>query len=314
MTILKEKVKFSISAALVVVFFGFGCGKGGPGDQKAPDAAVWYDAGEDDDAEPVTDAAPDDGEVAEDGDVTGVQTIDATTLRHEEIPFVMGQTYVDLRGGEEYVRAHIPKADSLPREFLWDGDGLVDGGSALSLIAPVTDLPLFFYDGVSETGVTEELAEAVMTMGYTDVYILEGGIESWRALGFYEDINTPGVYQFHYDPIPENHYIVDNMPEADYTELHITGALNVDTDLVYVDGEFVNDGQVLLDAIPCTAETIIFYCINPGCAASEKASEAAEKLSCYDNTQILHYPEGLEGWQDMGYPTSCGTEPDGPCR
>ena len=312
MTNLEHKVKSSVSAALVLVFLGFGCGKGGPGDEKAPDAAVWYDAGEDEDAETVSDAAHD-GEVAGDGDVPGVQTIDATSLRHDEIPFVMGQTYVDLRDGEEYVRAHIPKAESLPREFLWDGDGLVDGGSALSLIAPVTDLPLFFYDSVSETGVAEELAEAVMEMGYTDVYVLEGGIESWRALGFYEDINTPGVYQFHYDPIPENHYIIDTMPEADYIERHITGALNVDTDLVYVDGEFINGGQVLLDAIPCTAEVIIFYCINSGCAASEKASEASEELSCYNNTKILHYPEGLEGWQAMGYQTSCGTEPDGPC-
>lgn len=285
-----------------------GCGKGGPGDQKPPDAAVWFDAAADD-------AGLDGGSDAEtsDGDVSGLQNISAESLRYEQIPFVMGQTYIDLRSGEEHARSHIPKAKSLPVEHLWDGSGLVDGGSALLMLAPVLDLPLFFYSDVSEMDVTLTVAENVLTMGYTDVYILEGGIESWREHGFYEDINTGGVYMFHYDPIPEGHFIVDAMPQADYIELHITGALNVDAEQVYVDGELINGGQVLLDAIPCSADTIVFYCINIGCPASGMLAEAAEQLSCYNDTRILHYPEGLEGWQATGHPVSCGLEPDGPC-
>ncbi len=299
---------FCMTVLLTVAAVLQACGKGGPGDLKPIDAAVWFDAALDD-------AGIDGGSdaVSADGDVGGVGTISAEELRYEQIPFVMGQTYVDLRAGEDYARSHIPKARSLPVEQLWDGSGLVDGGSALSMIAPVTDLPLFFYSGAAETDLVSEVAEAVLAMGYTDVYVLEGGIESWREHGFYEDINIAGVHAFHYDPIPEGHYIVDAMPQEDYIDLHITGALNVDAEQVYVDGELIDGGQVLLDAVPCSAEVVIFYCVNIGCAASGALSEAVEQLSCYDETRILHYPEGLEGWQNAGYPLSCGLEPDGPC-
>lgn len=290
-----------------------GCGKGGPGDNKAPDAAVWFDASHDGDSSVEADADDIDAEVSQDAEVTEVQTVDATTLRHEQVPFVMGQTYIDLRDPADYGESHIPKAKNLPAELLWDGAALVEGGSALQTLAPVTDLPVYFYDVAANQATTEAIAEAVLDAGYTDVFVLEGGLEAWRSFGFYEDIKTAGVYNLHYNPIPQNHYIVDTMPEADYTTGHITGALNVDTEKFYVDGDLINGGQVLLDAIPCTAEVVIFYCINEGCSASEKASEAAEILSCYDNTTILHYPAGLVAWEGMTYPVSCGTEPDGAC-
>jgi rhodanese-related sulfurtransferase len=301
-----------LAAFIATGFLLVGCGLGGPGDNKAPDAAVWFDAAVDSGE---IDGGEIDSDVEVDADVATVQSIDATTLRYQEIPYVMGQTYIDLREPANYHEAHIPHAANIPEGQLWDGNGLIDSGQPLLDEAPVQDLPLFFYHWAASQATVEAIAQAAIDMGYSDVYVLEGGLDSWRDTGFYEDITTQGILAFHYGPIPATHYIVDTMDATSYEQDgHITGAINLDTTLFYENGQLIDGGQVLLDAIPCSAEAIIFYCINEGCPASEKACEAAELLECYfPSSHILHYPGGLEEWQAGSYPVSCGPTPDGPC-
>jgi rhodanese-related sulfurtransferase len=290
---------------------GVGCGLGGPGDKDEPDAQVWYDAA-DVDAAPESDATLD-AEPEIDATVSEVQTIDATELREQEIPYIMGQTYVDLREAVDYNEGHIPRATNIPTDTLWDGSALVDGGDALETAAPVQDLPLFLYGWSAAQPTTEAIADAAVDLGYSDVYVLTGGIEAWRAAHFYEDINTQGILAHHYNPIPQNHFIVDTMDATSYAEGHITGALNIDTSLFFHDGQLIDNGQALLDQVAGAATAIVFYCINEGCSASEEACEAAELIEAYAETRIFHYPGGFERWENTANPVSCGTDPEGAC-
>lgn len=291
--------------ALMVVFCTSGCPIGSP-NQPDEDSSVYRDAAQDalvDGSADVPDAAPPE-----------VQHISAVDLYEDEIPYRMGQWFLDLRPPGEYLVSFIPRANNLPEADLWDGQGLVNGGQALLTLIQVHDLPVFFYHHAASQATVEAIAEAALGIGYSDVWVLDGGIEAWRAQNYYEDITVAGVETYHY-PIPANEYIVDTMDATYYEdEGHITGAPNLDT-LFWYDGgakQLVNNGQALLNLIPCTATTIIFYCVNQACHSSTEAAVGIRLLSCYDNATILHFAQGLERWIANSNPVSCCTDPNGP--
>ncbi len=281
------------SMVAVVALVGWSCGVGGPGTAK--DSGV-LDSG------PDVDAAP-----------PSVRTMEPQTLRYDEIPVERGQKFVDLRPKTDWENGHVPRAIDVPMADLWDGSALVSGGACLLAVAPVLDRRLVLYGTGQDDDQVRALAQAVLGLGYTDVWVLHGGMAAWRSAHFYEDIELDGLRSDHYDPIPAGDRIIDAMSSATYVEGHIPGALNLDANLIWDSGseQPIDGGQALEDLVGCDISNVIFYCVNAACHASTVSCWVAEGMDCFSQTRILHFAAGTEGWRGAGLPLSCGDQPDG---
>lgn len=291
------------------------CGIGGPGESNnnnlvRPDASV--------DAEVPTDGG-------NNNNSPQVQTLTVHELREDYLYETLGQTIVDLRDLAQCQRAHIPRAYCLPEEELWDGSGFVSGAGALYAVTTTEVNPVIFYSTEDRASTVQDIAEASLGLGFTDVYVVQGGIEAWRILGWYEDISRQGILDLYYtsdasdNPIPEGVFIVDTMDAPTYAKDnpitpgvggHIKCALNIDGNDLWYGGELQPGAAALLAsvALPEDDPVLIFYCINAGCASSEAASFASEALGY---PTILHYKEGLEDWEGSGRLVVEGTSPCG---
>ncbi|MGH7355714.1 MAG: rhodanese-like domain-containing protein [Candidatus Rokuibacteriota bacterium] len=89
---------------------------------------------------------------------------------------------LDLRERGAYERGHVFRATSLPRRLLeW----------RLSALVPARRTPLAIYDA---DGALADLARPTLAaMGYTDVRLLQGGLDAWRAAGLpvVQGLNVP---------------------------------------------------------------------------------------------------------------------------
>jgi rhodanese-related sulfurtransferase len=84
-----------------------------------------------------------------------------------------GVIVVDVRSLAAYDQAHLPEARHIPLEELAERAGELDGNQAIVL----------YVLSSSESGA----ARAAMTLyalGFTDVAVLEGGIQRWYAEGY----------------------------------------------------------------------------------------------------------------------------------
>lgn len=52
-------------------------------------------------------------------------------------------------------------------------------------------------------------------------------------------------------------------------------------------------------AIPDKSQKVVVYCSNVKCPASRKLGKL---LKSYGYTNVIEYPEGIQGWADTGYP------------
>ncbi|MDX9999917.1 MAG: rhodanese-like domain-containing protein [Polyangia bacterium] len=291
------------------------CGIGGPGDNNNNNLQR-PDSGADS-------AVPDGG--GNNNNATSVQSLTVEELRADYIFETLGQTIVDLRGAIECQLAHIPDAYCVPEEELWDGSAFIGNAGALTVLTTAEVNPLIFYGSASQSQIAQDIAEAALGLGYSDVYVVEGGIEAWRAKGWYQDISRQGILEAYYtsdaseNPIPDGVFIVDTMDAQTYAQQdpfnpgvggHIKCAVNVDGNELWYGGELKEDAAALLEALGSVQEdpTFIFYCVNSGCASSEAASFAAEALGY---SKVLHYSEGLEDWQGSGHLVVTGTDPCG---
>lgn len=314
-----------LRSPLRVLFLGLlalglaACGIGGPGDNNNNNNLHRPDAGTDS-------AVPDDGGGNNNNNSTPeVHTLTVQELRADYIYETLGQTIVDLRDRADCQLAHIPEAFCLPEEELWDGSAFVSNAGALTVITTAEVNPVIFYGTAAQAQTALDIAEATLGLGYSDVYVVEGGIEAWRAEGWYQDISREGILAAYYtsdasdQPIPDGVFIVDTMDPLTYAQNdpdnpgvggHIKCALNVNGNDLWYDGALKTGADALLAAIavPGDDPTFIFYCVNKGCASSEAASFAAEALGY---AKILHYGEGLEDWESGGHVVITGTSPCG---
>lgn len=89
-----------------------------------------------------------------------------------------------------------------------------------------------------------------------------------------------------------NRYLlVDVLSPQSYQSRHLPTAVNIP-----FGANFVNQVSERLSAGKDT--TIIVYCMSSTCTISPAASAALERAG-FKN--ILHYKDGLAGWQDAGY-------------
>ncbi len=309
----------TLTTAVLLTVVLTACGVGGPGDDN-DDAAV-QDAQTQNDSTVNQDGTA--GQDAQqDGQVTGVQTMTTEEFYNDHLDtwFDRGGHVVDMRADTDWAAAHIPDAVNLPLDLAWDNGAFTNyGSSTLSALVRVQDLPLAFYGLAADEATIMEVAQAALDMGYNNVWVIQGGIEAWRAAHHYEDIEMGVLYSDHYDPIPAGEFLIDADHADDYETKHIAGALLLDADAVWDHnaGTLIDNGQALIDLTNCDQtppSTVIFYCVNHACGASVVLSKAAERISCFDNTQILHFAGGVEAWEGAGYPIACGSDPNGACQ
>lgn len=217
---------------------------------------------------------------------------------------VTGETVVDLRALIECENARIP-GDNFCSELSdwWDGTEITNS-SFLDSVTMTQFQPLVLYGGGSDDATVIAVGEAAWALGYIDVYRITGGIDAWRAEGWFQDVSYEGIERLYYPPTADV-YLIDTMDATHYDECHIQDAVHLDTAEFYYGGALVNGGQALLDMAPDTInDVLIFFCVNEACEYSKEASIAAEILG-YE--QILHYKGGTEEWFCGSSPTA-GTD------
>lgn len=89
--------------------------------------------------------------------------------------------------------------------------------------------------------------------------------------------------------------IVEALPEKDFTQGHLPGALNIPPDQVH---------ELAPKLLPEKGERIVVYCASSSCDASE---EAADTLEGMGYTNVERYVEGKEDWKNAGLPLENGT-------
>src|SRR5262249_10149827 len=113
--------------------------------------------------------------------------------------------FVDVREAGEYNTSHIPGASLLSRRHL---------EFQLPLVVPYTGTPVILCD---DDGRRAPLAAAtVERMGYSQVFVLDGGINRWVS----KDYPTEWGSNVLSKDFGEKVEVVHHVPELDATELH----------------------------------------------------------------------------------------------
>ena len=110
-----------------------------------------------------------------------IRRVDASALR-QAITGTRELALLDVREAITFGQSHILYASSMPL-------------SRLEFFAPVRlarrGVPIVLCDGGE--GLAQRAAERLLRFGYTDVSILDGGIDAWAAAGFvlFSGVNVP---------------------------------------------------------------------------------------------------------------------------
>ena len=162
-----------------------------------------------------------------------IQTVDAKTLKQ----WLHGKTEIalfDVREHGQYGESHLFLATSVPYSRLeYD----------VARLAPRKSVRLVVYDE-NGTGVSVKAAEALKHQGYTDIYILSGGLQTWQDAGFnlFAGVNLPSktfgelVERKCHTPRVSAHdlmkmirdcedfIVLDGRPQSEFKKMSIPGA------------------------------------------------------------------------------------------
>jgi len=162
-----------------------------------------------------------------------IQTVDAKTLKQ----WLHGKTEIalfDVREHGQYGESHLFLATSVPYSRLeYD----------VARLAPRKSVRLVVYDE-NGTGVSVKAAEALKHQGYTDIYILSGGLQTWQDAGFnlFAGVNLPSKTfgelverKCHTPRISahdlmkmirdcEDFIVLDGRPQSEFKKMSIPGA------------------------------------------------------------------------------------------
>ena len=162
-----------------------------------------------------------------------IQTIDAKTLKQ----CLHGKTEIalfDVREHGQYGESHLFLASSVPYSRLeYD----------IARLVPRKSVRLVVYDE-NGNGVSIKAAQALMQMGYQDIYILTGGVQAWQEAGFnlFAGVNLPsktfGELVEHHCHTPrvsahdlkkmmvdqQDFIVLDGRPQSEFKKMSIPGA------------------------------------------------------------------------------------------
>jgi rhodanese-related sulfurtransferase len=86
----------------------------------------------------------------------------------------------------------------------------------------------------------------------------------------------------------EDFTLVEVLSEESYREAHLPGAVNLP-------GTRIREG--IRDIAPDEDRTVVVYCANPSCTASDKAAKILVGLGY---TDVRHYRGGKQHWMEGG--------------
>lgn len=106
----------------------------------------------------------------------------------DETDYLISANLESWYTGAEVQEGHIPGAVSLPSPELATRDdsgalSVVDDGAALSAIVADTTAKVIVYCGSFTCGRSLDVAQAAVSLGYTNVYRYQGGYNEWKDEG-----------------------------------------------------------------------------------------------------------------------------------
>lgn len=203
---------------------------------------------------------------------------------------------LDVRERGEYALGHIPNACPVPR-------GLLE--VLLPTLIPWHDVPVVLYcdDGHRTALAAQTLAE----LGYTDVRVLTGGIDAWRAAGnepeegvnvlgkaYGERISAAGeVDQIEPDELAEltgtgEVLVIDARTPVEYDRGHIPGAVNVPG------GELAHTLLGLADEVTATRPVVVH------CAGRTRSILGAHLVGALGVPRVHALRNGTMAWRMSG--------------
>lgn len=83
--------------------------------------------------------------------------------------------------------------------------------------------------------------------------------------------------------------LIEVLPEKSYHDFHLPGAINIPGDRLR---------QTVPEEIPNRNKTLVVYCADPSCTASDRAATLLTNLGYH---HVFHYRGGKEHWQEGGF-------------
>jgi len=212
---------------------------------------------------------------------------------------------LDVREHGQYGESHLFYAIPLPYSLL--------EARAPSLLPRQSIRTVIYDDG--DASVTTQTHRRLLSMGYTDVTVLEGGIAAWQAAGFevFKGVNVPSKtfgelveHQLHTPSITaeelhrrqqssEKLVVLDGRPFEEFKKMSIPGAICCPNgELALRIGEFAAD-----------ADTTIVI----NCAGRTRSIIGAQTLVNFGlGNPIYALENGTQGWFLAGYELDHGKE------
>ncbi|MDX1694291.1 MAG: rhodanese-like domain-containing protein [Ketobacteraceae bacterium] len=91
--------------------------------------------------------------------------------------------------------------------------------------------------------------------------------------------------------------LIEVLDESEFEKYHLPYSMNVPLDSHFEDN--------ITAAVPDKDKTVVVYCKNESCDASEKAAKRIEELGY---SKVYDYTGGKEDWKDAGLPIASREE------
>jgi rhodanese-related sulfurtransferase len=231
-----------------------------------------------------------------------VQTIAPQALQQRlegHTPFAL----IDVREAGEHNSAHIPDSSLIPRRQL---------EFHMATVVPVTHIPVVVYD---DNGQRATLAAATLErMGYTQVSVLQGGINWWVTQGYPTEWGSNVISK----DFGEKMEVVHHVPEIEATELH--ARMERGDKLVILDtrtpeeyqrfcipgGRSVPGGELALRITDITQTLDTDTTVIVNCAGRTRSIIGTRVLQRMGLSNVYGLKNGTSGWMLAGYPLETG--------
>ena len=187
---------------------------------------------------------------------SAVVTLSATEYR-EQYYKTPDFTLVDMRSETDCGTGRIPGAVACSAvSNWWDGTDIIDAGAFLVSEASSTAAPLIFYGTAAGEADVLAAAEAAVALTFSDVYVIDSGIDGWRSQSWFEWISTGRFDQLYYPP-PAGVYLVDTRDATLFAECHHRDWVHVFLGDFWDGSQPVNGGMALTAVAPDPANAVL---------------------------------------------------------
>ena len=213
-----------------------------------------------------------------------VGTVSCQIARGLQVAQLGGLQFIDVRSPSEFEREHIAGASNVPFSELTKR-GLPQTGT------------LAIYCGEPSCPLSRNAAETLVSLGYGNARLLQGGLAVWKQLGYPVEPQTPA--QRVSLTLPEEVVrivgraevsIIDVRPKHEFSSGHLPGAFNVPL-------ETLSDAK-----FPTAGECVVYDRI-------QSRSHKAALLIAARGPVVKELAGGISTWAAKGYAVEVEGEP-----